>query len=54
MQKSKREEYIELLQLNDENELKKFINSEGKEPKAICPIRFVNQEEIKEEKENGR
>lgn len=50
MQKTKNTELFELLLKNDENELKKFILFEGKQPKAICPIQFV-KDEVEEENE---
>ena len=42
---------FELLCLNDSKELSKFMMENGKGPKVICPIMFIDKNEI-EEKEN--
>ena len=44
MEKLKKDEFFELLLLNDEIKLKNFINSEGKSPKPICPIMFESED----------
>lgn len=51
MSDNKKSKLFELLLKNDKNELKKLILSEGKGPKPVCPIRFMNKEE-KENEEN--
>ena len=46
--------FFELLCLNDSKQIKKFMMENGKGPKTICPIMFVDKENFeKEEKENG-
>lgn len=46
--------FFELLCLNDSKQLKKFMMENGKGPKVICPIMFVEKEEFeKEVAENG-
>ena len=46
--------FFKLLCLNDSKELRKFMMENGKGPKIICPIMFVNKEEFKKEvTENG-
>ena len=45
-------DFFELLVLNNEDELRKFVNANGKAPKPVCPIRFIrNQETETEERE---
>lgn len=43
--------YLEILLKNDQLELENFLISNGKGPKPICPIIFINKEEGNE---NGR
>lgn len=38
------DEFFELLILNNEKELKKFLVENGKAPKVVAAIRFINQE----------
>mgnify|MGYP003309472477 FL=1 len=48
------DQFFELLCLNDSKQLKKFMMENGKGPKVICPIMFVDKEEFKKEvAENG-
>ena len=35
---------MEILINNNEDELKEFLLLNGKNPKAICPIRFIKKE----------
>lgn len=35
--------FFELLILNNENEIKDFLMMNGKAPKAVCPVRFINE-----------
>jgi hypothetical protein len=37
-------EFFELLILNNEKELKKFLAENGKAPKVVAAIRFLNEE----------
>lgn len=47
--------FLEVLNKNDDNEMKKFLLSEGKKPKPYSPIYFVDKEELEGGKEsNGR
>lgn len=43
------DQFFELLCLNDSKQLKKFMMENGKGPKVICPIMFVDKEEFKKE-----
>ena len=46
--------FFELLCLNDSKQLSKFLMENGKGPKVICPIMFVDKEIIeKENKKDG-
>lgn len=45
--------FFELLCLNDSKQLTKFLMENGKGPKVICPIMFVDKENINE-KENEK
>lgn len=50
-----RSNFLELLIRNDNNELKEYLLCKGKNPKPICPIQFVsnnNETEQLEIKEN--
>ena len=38
-------DFFELLILNNENQIKEYILSNGKGPKPVCPIRFIKDEE---------
>ena len=40
--------FFELLCLNDSKQLKKFLMENGKGPKVICPIMFVDKTEFEE------
>ena len=44
MQKSNQDEFFELLLKNDEIELKNYLLRKGKQPKPVCPISFVSEE----------
>lgn len=47
--------FLEVLNKNDDNEMKKFLLSEGKKPKPHSPIYFVDMEDSEGGKEsNGR
>jgi len=46
--------FFELLCQNDSQQINKCLLENGKGPKTICPIMFVDKENFeKEEKENG-
>lgn len=40
--------FLEILQSNSEKELEEFILTNGKLPKPICPIMFINKTEDQE------
>lgn len=44
MEKYKKSKFFELLLSNDETEIKKYLFSNGKEPKVICPVQFVKKD----------
>ena len=46
--KSKNSEFFELLRLNDNLELKKWLISKGKSGKVTSPVMFKKKEEEKE------
>ena len=43
--------FFELLCLNDSKQLNKFLMENGKGPKVICPIMFVDKKEFEENEE---
>jgi hypothetical protein len=44
MKNKNNNEFFDLLLLNDEKELEKFLLSKGKVGKPICPIMFIKNE----------
>lgn len=52
MVENKRNEFLSILSSNSENDLRDYLLSYGKSPKAICPIMFVDQETATEEVES--
>lgn len=38
-------DFFELLILNNEDDIKNFLMMNGKSPKAVCPIRFITNED---------
>lgn len=44
------DEFFELLCLNSSDKLRNFLLENGKQPKAKCPVQFVNLEEIEDER----
>lgn len=47
-------ELFNLLLKDNKDELKKFLLSNGKQPKPICPIRFIKNNKKEEELQNGK
>lgn len=43
--KSKNIFFDEILLKNNEEELKEFLLSKGKNPKPICPVQFIKNDE---------
>lgn len=38
-------DFFQLLILNNQNDIKNFLMTNGKSPKPICPIRFIKEYE---------
>lgn len=53
MNKLKKDEFFELLCLNNSEMLKDFLMRNGKSPKARCPISFMNINDADEVKLYG-
>ena len=51
MVENKRNEFLSILSSNSENDLQDYLLTYGKNPKAICPIIFVDKE-VSEEAES--
>lgn len=52
MKNIKKSKFFELLLLNDNEKLKDYLISNGKEPKVISPISFKNKEDIQKDDKN--
>lgn len=46
MSLSERETFLKILKDNDSDELKKWILTNGKKPKVICPIEFITRDNL--------